>query len=262
MDFLNAVLEDEVGEITDLEFSKNEHLGPSELDRNVVFDIFCRTESGERIIIEMQKFFQTYFKERSLYYSSFAIQEQAVKGEWDFSLYPVYCISLLDFHLKEDEIMPEHYFHKVKLVATNTGRVFNDKLSFIYLEIPKFNKKIDELETNFDKWMYLLTKLEFLERLPEALQSKIFEKVMGIAELVKLEKTDRKAYEESLKKHRDLKNVMDTQRREGYEQGMEKGVEKTAIGFFKAGIDMEIISSVTGLSKDELLKLFQKEGLI
>ena len=141
----------------------------------------------------MQKFFQTFFKERSLYYSSFAIQEQAVKGEWDFSLYPVYCISLLDFHLKGGVINTDHYFHKVKLLDTNTGRVFNDKLSFIYLEIPKFNKKIDELETNFDKWMYLLTKLEFLERLPEALQSKIFEKVMGIAELLNLEKTDRKA---------------------------------------------------------------------
>nr|MBS0036657.1 Rpn family recombination-promoting nuclease/putative transposase [Saprospiraceae bacterium] len=88
LDFLNAVLEDDVGLIEYLEFSKNEHLGPSELDRNVVFDIYCRTASGERIIIEMQKFFQTYFKERSLYYSSFAIQEQAEKGKWDFSLYP------------------------------------------------------------------------------------------------------------------------------------------------------------------------------
>ena len=157
LDFLNAVLEDDVGPIADLEYSKNEHLGPSELDRNVVFDIFCRTESGERIIIEMQKFFQTYFKERSLYYSSFAIQEQAVRGEWDFSLYPVYCISLLDFQLRDNEISRQEYFHKVKLIETKTGRVFNDKLSFIYLEIPKFDKKLDELETNFDKWMYLLT---------------------------------------------------------------------------------------------------------
>ena len=157
LDFLNAVLEDDVGPIADLEYSKNEHLGPSELDRNVVFDIFCRTESGDRIIIEMQKFFQTYFKERSLYYSSFAIQEQAVKGEWDFSLYPVYCISLLDFQLRDNQFSRKEYFHKVKLIETNTGRVFNDKLSFIYLEIPKFDKKLDKLETNFDKWMYLLT---------------------------------------------------------------------------------------------------------
>ena len=55
MDFLNAVLEDEVGEITDLEFSKNEHLGPSELGRNVDFDIFCRTRGGDRIIIQSRR---------------------------------------------------------------------------------------------------------------------------------------------------------------------------------------------------------------
>jgi len=193
-----------------------------------------------------------------LYYSSFAIQEQAVKGEWDFSLFPVYCISLLDFSMNKNEGSSYQYFHKVKLIEVETAKVFNDKLSFIYLEIPKFNKKLEELETNFDKWMYLLTKLEFLERLPDILQSKIFRKVMGIAELVKLEKTDRKAYEKSLKKHRDLKNVMDTQRREGFELG----VEKTAIGFFKKGIDILIISEVTELSEDDLLKLFRKEGLI
>jgi len=101
LDFLNAVLEGEVGEIVDLEYAKNEHLGSTELDRKVVFDIFCRTVSGERIIIEMQKFFQTYYKERSLYYTTFAIQEQAVKGEWDFRLFPVFCISLLDFTLRD-----------------------------------------------------------------------------------------------------------------------------------------------------------------
>ncbi len=260
------MLEDEVGRIDDLEFSKNEHLGASELDRKVVFDIFCKTESGERIIIEMQKFFQTYFRERSLYYSSFAIQEQAVKGEWDFRLFPVYCISLLDFTLKSKSMNSDQYFHKVKLMETKTGQVFNDKLSFIYLEIPKFNKKLDELETNFDKWMYLLTKLEFLERLPKPLQSKIFKKVMGIAELVKLEKTDRKAYEESLKKHRDLKNVMDSQLRQGIEQGIEIGKfqerEKTAIALFKEGVDVGIISKVTGLGKDQLLKLLRKVGLV
>ena len=64
--------------------------------------------------------------------------------------------------------------------------------------------------------------------------------------------------EESLKKHRDLKNVMDTQRREG----IEIGVVKMAIGFFREGIDVEVISKVTGLSEDELQTLFRKEGLI
>ena len=68
--------------------------------------------------------------------------------------------------------------------------------------------------------------------------------------------------EESLKKHRDLKNVVDTQRREGVEIGRIEEREKTAIGLFKEAIDIEIISKVTGLSEDELQRLFRKEGLI
>ena len=271
LDFLNAVLEDEVGEIVDLEYAKNEHLGASEIDRKVVFDIFCRTASGERIIIEMQKFFQTHYKERSLYYTTFAIQEQAVKGEWDFRLFPVYCISLLDFELRDSDVESEQYFHKVKLVELETGKVFNDKLSFIYIEMPKFNKNLEDLETKIEKWMYLLKRLEFLERLPEALQHKIFEKVMSIAELLKLEKTDRQAYEESLKKHRDLKNAMDTQymlgvkegiakgREEGREEGMEKGIEKAALMMLKAGEDPVYISRILGLSVDQIEALSSEE---
>ena len=267
LDFLNAVLEDEVGEIVDLEYAKNEHLGTSELDRKVVFDIFCRTASGERIIIEMQKFFQTHYKERSLYYTTFAIQEQAVKGEWDFRLYPVYCISLLDFVLRDPDVDSEKYFHTVKLLEVETGKVFNDKLSFIYIETPKFNKNVEDLETKFEKWMYLLTRLEFLERLPEALQHKIFEKVMSIAELLKLEKTDRQAYEESLKKHRDLKNAMDTQYmlgveegiEKGMEKGMEKGIEKAAIMMLKAGEDPVHVARILGLSKAQIESLSIEE---
>ena len=258
IDFLNAVLEGDISPIMDIEYSKNEHLGPTELDRNVIFDIYCRTESGERIIIEMQKVFQSFFKERSLYYSTFAIQEQANKGDWDFNLCPVYCISLLDFSLNNTYVSAGDYIHHVKLAETNTGKIFNDKLNFVYVEIPKFNKKLDELETNFDKWMYLLTKLEFIERLPEKLQSKIFQKVMGIAELLKLKKTDREAYEENLKKHRDLKNALDTSERVGFE----KGVEKTAISLFKEGMDIPFISKITNITEDQLLEIFRRAGLV
>ena len=132
----------------------------------------------------------------------------------------------------------------------------NDKLSFIYLEIPKFNKNANELETKFDKWINLLKRLEFLKRLPEELQHKIFKKVMSIAELLKLEKTDRKAYEESLKKHRDLKTAMDTQYMLGIEKGIEKGkregIEQTSVMMLKAGISIETVSCITGLSIDQI----------
>jgi len=67
------VLENEVFEIVELEYEKNEHLGAPEKDRKVAFDICCRTSSGERFIVEMQKFFQTHYIKRPLYYTTFAI---------------------------------------------------------------------------------------------------------------------------------------------------------------------------------------------
>jgi len=84
---------------------------------------------------------------------------------------------------------------------------------------------------------------------------------MGIAELLKVEKTDRKAYEESLKKHRDLKNAMDSQKKSGIEEGIKKGIKKTAVCLFKKKMDVQFISEVTGLSENELQELFRKEGL-
>lgn len=150
LDFINAVLEGETNPIVDLEFSKNEHLGQLKLDRKVVFDIYCVTDRGERIIVEMQKAFQVNLKDRSLFYTTFPIQEQAKKGDWDFSLKAVYCISILDFKLS-DEPTDVNFLHRVGLVDRLTGKVFSNKLQFIYLEVPKFTKKQEDLETKFDK---------------------------------------------------------------------------------------------------------------
>lgn len=126
---------------------------------------------GERIIVEMQKGFQLNLKERSLYYTTFAIQEQAIKGAWDFSLKAVYCISVLDFKLS-GEPDDGNYLHRVGLVDLLSGKLFSNKLHFIYLEVPKFLKKQQDLETKFDKWMYVLKNLEYLERLPGAIREK------------------------------------------------------------------------------------------
>jgi predicted transposase/invertase (TIGR01784 family) len=166
----------------------------------------------------------------------------------------------LDFTLRDSEADTDKYFHKVKLIEVESGKVFNNKLSFKYLEMPKFNKNVEELETKFEKWMYLLQRLEFLERLPESLQHKIFEKVMSIAELLKLEKTDRRAYEESLKKHRDLKNAMDTQYMlgveegiaKGREEGIEKGIEKAVSLMLKSGEKPTEIARMLGMTLEQI----------
>jgi predicted transposase/invertase (TIGR01784 family) len=152
LDFLNTLLRDEQGEIVELTYLKNEVLGHSGLDRKAVFDLYCTNDKGEKFIVKLQKTKQKFFKDRTLYYSTFPIREQAIKGsEWNFELKKVYLVAILDFVFEEDENEPEKYRYNVKLSDIETCKVFYDKLTFIYLEMPKFNKTIDELETRFEK---------------------------------------------------------------------------------------------------------------
>lgn len=134
--------------------------------------MYCTNEKGEKFIVELQKTKQKFFKDRTVYYSTFPIQEQAKKGsEWNFELEKVYTIAILDFVFDEDKGEPEKFRYDVKLTELETKEVFYDKLMFIYLQMPKFNKKVEELETRFDKWLFVLKNLHKLDRIPEKIKS-------------------------------------------------------------------------------------------
>jgi len=92
LDFLNELLKDEQGTIKEITYLKNEKLGASQVDRKAVFDLYCTNERDEKFIVELQKTEQKYFKDRTVYYSTFPITEQAKKGEWDYELKTVYMI--------------------------------------------------------------------------------------------------------------------------------------------------------------------------
>src|SRR5690606_16930464 len=132
-------------------------------------------------------------------------------------------------------------------------------LTFIYLEMPKFNKTVDELENRFDKWMYVIRNLNRLDRIPEKLRGQIFEKVFEVAEIAKFSPEQIRAYEDSLKYYRDLKASLDTSYEEGMEKGVEKGKFERSIEIAKellaSGVDMDIIISATGLSRKQIERL-------
>lgn len=274
--FINSLLSGKEV-IHDLTYLNTEHLGTSESDRRAVFDVYCENERGEKILIEMQRGEQQFFKDRSLYYATFPIREQGEKGEWDYRLKAVYVIGILNFKFdSEDE---NYYHHEVQLMDVFTKQVFYDKLTFIYLEMPKFNKSEDELVTMFDKWLFVLRNLSRLMERPAALQDRVFTRLFEAAEIAKFTKEQYEAYEESLKVYRDWQNTIVTAEQKGMAKGLEKGlVEGRAQGVAEgraqgiaegrmeqnianarsmklAGLDYEIISQVTGLSKDEIDKL-------
>ena len=150
IDFLNAILPSQ-HRVKDLTYRSTENLGNTPLDRKAVFDLYCQSEKGEKFIVEMQKATHNYFKDRSIYYASFPIQDQAPKGDWNYKLAPVYTIGILDFVFDEDK-NDDAFLHIVELKDQDC-KVFYEKLKFIYLELPKFKKTIDQLNDHFDKWL-------------------------------------------------------------------------------------------------------------
>jgi predicted transposase/invertase (TIGR01784 family) len=222
IDFLNELLKGREQPIKTLTFKRTEHLGAAEVDRKAIFDLYCESETGEKFIVELQKAKQKFFKDRSLFYATFPIQEQAQRGDWDFRLKAVYTIGILDFVFDEDK-ESDKYLYDVKLTEQETGQIFCDKLNFIYIEMPKFNKSEDELETHFDKWLFAIKNLYRLDDIPSQLREQVFERFFEIAEIARMAPEERTNYESSLKYYRDMNNVVATAKGEGWDEGWQEG---------------------------------------
>ena len=247
LDFLNALLP-KADKIVDLVFKNTEQLGQTDLDRKAIYDIYCENERGEKFIVELQKAKQNYFKERTVYYSTFPIREQAEKGEWNYNLKAVYCIGILDFTFDDYENEPEksEVVHTIKLKNQN-GKTFYEKLTFIYLEMPNFKLSANQLVTRLDKWLYFIKYLEDFQTIPVIIADDIFNQAFEKAELAKFEQSELANYENSLKNYRDLKSVIDT--------AFSDGKTEVAKMMKLENEPIDKIIKYTGLTKDEIEKL-------
>jgi len=206
IDFLNAFLNID-GCIKDLQYTNTEKQARVKTDPKVFFDLHCTTNKNERLIVEMQRLPQKYYKDRALRYVSFPIQEQGEKikekKKWDYKLHPVISVNIVNFKLNKT-LKTNKYTSYVKLMDIDTHEVFYDKLTFVYLELPRFNKKIDELNTNVEKWMFVLRRLSKLKYLPKKLRNSIFKKLFEQAKIANMNKEELDDYQQSLKKYRDM----------------------------------------------------------
>jgi septal ring factor EnvC (AmiA/AmiB activator) len=152
-----------------------------------------------------------------LYYSSFSVQEQGIKGDWDYQLKAIYVIAILDFVMDEDN-SDKIVVSKNKLMDVDRYRVFYEKLTFVTLQMPNFTKKEEELVSNFDKWLYVIKNLHKLDHIPEKIQERVFQKLFKVASYTALSKEEKVKYEDSLKYYNDLKNSLETAQQEGYQE--------------------------------------------
>ena len=281
--FLNRIVGN--GDIEDVTFQNTEHLGPTADDRRAVFDIAVRTKSGEEYIIEMQLAQQEYFRDRSLFYASYPILNQAALAKeefrkahgdagvfrWNFRLKPVRFIAVVNFPMTHGSGWDEsRYFSSYRLKEDESGELLHDKLQFIFLELARFDKKEDELETYCDKWMYLFKNMSHFRERPKVFDEKEFDRLFEIAELCNFTSDEYYNYQNSQKMIYDYENTIDFAkkqgeakgREEGLAEGLEKGLERGRIeiarNMLKAAMSVEQISSLTGLSEEQVRSLTVK----
>ncbi|MDD5862348.1 MAG: Rpn family recombination-promoting nuclease/putative transposase [Prevotella sp.] len=265
--FLNAVLDGERN-IVELKYNNSEKFGTNESQRKAVFDVYCTTDDGSRFIVEMQNVYQDFYKDRSIFYSTFPITDQAKKGVWNYELQPVYTVGVLNFAFPEDKRSDDSgIFREVKLMDINRKEVFYDKLTYIYIELANFNKELEDCKSMIDKWLFCLKNMSNLLERPTELQGRVFEKLFKTAEIAKFKPMELKAYEQSIGAYRDIVNGMDAAKREGIAIGEAKGraegltagklemAKEMARKLKAAGVSDDIILLSSGLTMEQLKKL-------
>ena len=277
--FLNRIVGN--GDIEDATFQNTEHLGPTADDRRAVFDIAVRTKSGEEYIIEMQLAQQEYFRDRSLFYASYPILNQAALAKeefrkthgdtgifrWNFRLKPVRFIAVVNFQMTHSpEWDKSRYFSSYKLREDESGELLHDKLQFIFLELARFDKEEDELDNYCDKWMYLFKNMSHLRERPKVFDEKEFDRLFEMAELCNFTPDEYYNYQNSQKMIYDYENTIDFAKKQGEAKGLAEGLEKgreeerfeIARNMLMASMPLEQISALTGLSKDQVMSLTVK----
>lgn len=259
IDFLNDLLKGE-RVITDLTFLNNEQLPKYNEGRGLIYDIYCCTDTGEKIIVEMQNKSQLHFKERALYYLSNAIVQQAEKGnEWRFGIKAVYGVFFMNFlfdssvKLRTDVILADR----------DTGELFTDRMRQIFIALPLFQKEEEECENDFERWIYTLKNMETLKRMPFKARKAVFERLEDIVDVASLSKEEQERYQNSVNVYRTNLCVLDAAKKEGKAEGIAEGIERgkekerldNARKMKEAGIACTLISQITGLSNEEIAAL-------
>ena len=249
IDFLNALLEGEK-RVKDIRFLDKELLPAYRRDRGVIYDVYCTDESGEQFIVEMQNREQANFRERALYYLSRTVAAQGERGvSWQFDLKAVYGVFFMNFRLAGAT-------HKLRtdvvLADRDTHETFTDKMRYIFLEFPSFDKEENECETDFERWIYVLKNMETLQRLPFKARNAVFQKLEQIVDIAALSKEDRMKYDESIKVYRDQLAVMTFERQQGRAEGEHLAQLRMVRRMKEAGLSAEQIMQMTGLTMDEV----------
>jgi predicted transposase/invertase (TIGR01784 family) len=250
MDFLNSLLEGE-RVITELEYLNTEQLSEEYDGRRTVYDLYCKTDTGEYIIVEMQNRQQTYFKDRALYYMAKSVVQQAKKGnEWQFKLTAVYGVYFVNFLLDKNDTN-EYFCKDIAMIDKHTGKVFNNKFRQIYIELPRFMKSEADCNNFLEYWIYNLVNMNKLKEISFKDRKAIFDRLEQVASQANLTAEERARLEEEWKNYNDLFSTIDFAREEGAQKTNLENAKRMKL----KGYPLDDIVDITGLTLEEIEKL-------
>ena len=254
IEFLNQVIDDRT--IVDLEFMDKEMKSMDREKKDSVYDMFCKTDDGSRIVVEVQRRKQASYVERTIYYSTFQVRNQVDAGRADYAFCPVYVINILDFNIDENKGNPE-VKTVYRLYEEKTHALLTDKLTFIFLELNKFKKGLEELDGDILEGMYFCLKnMARLDGCPEVLTHEVFKKMFDISELLIMDEDTRSKVLIKMTTERDLRNQMAYARKEAIAEGLAEGRKEKSIEIARkllaAGYPKEEVMELTGVGADDM----------
>ena len=269
--FLNDIVR---ADIKDIQYEPTEGLGAYPRERKAIFDVLCTTQDGEHFIVEMQLGEQTYFRDRALFYASHAIRKQAPRKKyWNYELKSVYIVSILNFNVFKEEETKDIVIEQVYLYRGKAKMPYSEKLNLVFVELPKFNKKIKELKANTDWWLFLLKHTFELKTPPSEITGEIFKIFLEEAKKEYLTQEEMETYAKSLRQSYEVMDIANFARvegekrgrmegrkegrKEGRMEGLIEGEKRIARKLLQKGMVIDEILSITSLTRGQIKELLK-----
>jgi predicted transposase/invertase (TIGR01784 family) len=264
---LNDFLEKKEGElIENITFLDTANL-PDVIDGKKSFvDVRCFDQAGRNYIIEMQIINEFNFLERAQYYVACCLARQLEKRGKYKKLVPVIFIGIVCHELfdeKNDEVQEDMISHHL-ITSSKTGVSRLHLAEYHFVELRKFNKNLDELQSGTDKLLYFIKNADEFEKIPVQLQNdqNIMEAfhVLERSRWSDLELQDYiRKQEEIERESRQEQGFKEEGRQVGLQEGRQEGAqakaEFIAMNALRNGLTISVIATITGLSVQEIESL-------
>ena len=251
IDFLNQLLPNH-NKIKDLTYTTNKYNDFLSSDSKQVYDLDCINDQNRKFVVQIQRTYAAYMRTRSILCSTFHVQEVARKDDWDINPTAIYIIAILDVDFWYGG--ESKFVRKVNLREEN-NKIFYDNLTYIYVELPKFTKVLDEVENKLDKWLYVLKNIARLNDKPQVLREEVFQQFFEAAEVARLSPEEQEMNEYVTKIYRDWINCANYALEEKREKQRKEESQKIAQGMKRENISIELITELTDLDAKEIEKL-------